>query len=165
MISHTTEYALRAVVYLAQHPNDSWTTKQIAAATRVPAGYLSKVLQGLSRSRLIASQRGRKGGFQLARDPSQLTVLEVVNAVEPIQRIRQCPLNLASHGMDLCPLHRTLDDTIALVEDHLSNKYVSELLGRADTNDPLCDFPTGLRVTARKGGTGTPREPSESSHR
>jgi len=158
MISHTTEYALRAVVYLAQHPHDSWTTKQIAAATRVPAGYLSKVLQGLSRSRLITSQRGRKGGFQLGRDPAELTVLEVVNAVEPIQRIRHCPLNLASHGMDLCPLHRTLDDTIALVEDHLSRTYVSQLLGREDTHDPLCDFPTGLRVTAktRRQGAGAP---------
>jgi Rrf2 family protein len=151
MISQTTEYALRAVVYLAQHPDDSWTTKQIAAATRVPAGYLSKVLQGLSRAKLIASQRGRHGGFQLDRDPDELTVLEVVNAVEPIRRITRCPLNLASHGMDLCPLHRTLDDTIALVENHLANKVVADLLGSGASQQPLCDFPVGLRVTEREG--------------
>ena len=150
MISQTTEYALRAVVYLAQHATESWTTKQIAAATRVPAGYLSKVLQGLSRAGLINSQRGRHGGFQLAGDPEQLTVLEVVNAVEPIRRINRCPLNLSSHGGDLCPLHRALDETIAQVERMFGEKKVSELLGKPDTVEPLCDFPAGLQFSGRK---------------
>jgi len=150
MISQTTEYALRAVVYLAQHADESWTTKQIAAATRVPAGYLSKVLQGLSRAGLISSQRGRHGGFQLAGDPEQLTVLEVINAVEPIRRITRCPLNLSSHGTDLCPLHQALDETIAKVEEMFGNKKLSELLGRDDTVEPLCDFPSGLQFSGRK---------------
>jgi len=149
MISQTTEYALRAIVYLAQHADESWTTKQIAAATRVPAGYLSKVLQGLSRAGLISSQRGRHGGFQLAEDPEKLNVLQVVNAVEPIRRITRCPLNLASHGADLCPLHRTLDETIALVEEKFSNTSVADLLGRSDTVEPLCDFPGGMNFTGR----------------
>jgi Rrf2 family protein len=150
MISQTTEYALRAVVYLAQHPTDSWTTKQIAAATRVPAGYLSKVLQGLSRAGLISSQRGRHGGFQLAGDPEQVSVLEVVNAVEPIRRITRCPLNLATHDVDLCPLHQALDDTIGLVEKAFGDKKLAQLLGRDDSVNPLCDFPAGLRISARR---------------
>ncbi len=150
MISQTTEYALRAVVYLGQHAHESWTTKQIAAATRVPAGYLSKVLQGLSRAGLIHSQRGRHGGFQLTRDPEQLTVLEVVNAVEPIRRITRCPLNLASHGAELCPLHKKLDETIALVEKQFSESTVAQLLGRPDTVEPLCDFPGGLQFSGRR---------------
>lgn len=151
MISQTTEYALRAVVYLAQHANEAWTTKQIAAATRVPAGYLSKVLQGLSRAGLITSQRGRHGGFQLDADPEKLTLLEVVNAVEPIRRITRCPLNLSSHGEDLCPLHHKLDETIAMVEKQFAQTPVSELLGREDTPEPLCEFPAGRNVgTGRK---------------
>ena len=150
MISQTTEYALRAVVYLAQHADESWTTKQIAAATRVPAGYLSKVLQGLSRAGLINSQRGRHGGFQLTGDPNELSVLEVVNAVEPIRRITRCPLNLASHGVDLCPLHKTLDETIGLVEQRFGQTKVAQLLGRADTVEPLCDFPGGLQFSGRR---------------
>lgn len=150
MISQTTEYALRAVVYLAQHPDLSWTTKQIAAATRVPAGYLSKVLQGLSRAGLISSQRGRHGGFQIDGDPEKLSVLEVVNAVEPIRRITRCPLNLVGHDMDLCPLHKALDETIGLVEESFSKKKLSELLGSGDSVEPLCDFPTGLRLTGKR---------------
>ncbi len=146
MISQTTEYALRAVVYLAQHAEESWTTKQIAAATRVPAGYLSKVLQGLSRSGLITSQRGRHGGFQLTGDPEQLTILEVVNAVEPIRRINHCPLNLGSHGDELCPLHKQLDKTIELVEQQFASTPVSALLGTEDTVEPLCEFPASANV-------------------
>lgn len=146
MISQTTEYALRAVVYLGQHADESWTTKQIAAATRVPAGYLSKVLQGLSRAGLIQSQRGRHGGFQLAGDPEEVTILEVVNAVEPIRRITRCPLNLSSHGADLCPLHHQLDKTIAMIEEQFASTPVSQLLGTGESLEPLCDFPAGQNV-------------------
>ncbi len=141
MISQTTEYALRAVVYLAQHPHESWTTRQIAAATRVPAGYLSKVLQGLSRSGLISSQRGRHGGFQLTHEPGELTVLEVVNAVEPIRRITSCPLKLGTHDAGLCPLHKRLDQTIAQVEQSFAQTTVEQLLGQSDGPEPLCEFP------------------------
>ncbi len=149
MISQTTEYALRAVVYLAQHPHESWTTRQIAAATQVPAGYLSKVLQGLSRSGLIASQRGRHGGFQLTQDPAKLTVLEVVNAVEPIRRINSCPLKLGAHTDGLCPLHKRLDEAIAMVEKTFGDTPVLDLLGSEDTLEPLCEFPYGPQFTER----------------
>jgi Rrf2 family protein len=60
----------------------------------VPAGYLSKVLQSLGRAQLVNSQRGLHGGFTLARAPSELTVWEVIQAVDPLQRIRSCPLGL-----------------------------------------------------------------------
>ena len=69
MISQTVEYALRAVVYLADQGEAARTTQQIAEATRVPPAYLSKVMQGLSRGKLVHSQRGLHGGFTLAREP------------------------------------------------------------------------------------------------
>ena len=49
----------------------------------------------------------------LAKPPGELTILEVVNAVEPIGRIKTCPLGLSSHGVNLCPLHRRLDAALA----------------------------------------------------
>src|SRR3954467_12237327 len=104
MFSQTVEYALRAVVYLADQSPSPRTTDQIAAATRVPKAYLSKVLQGLSRAGLVHAQRGIGGGMSLPKPPERLTILEVVDAVEPIGRIRECPVGLASHGVRLCPL-------------------------------------------------------------
>ena len=116
MFSQTVEYALRAVVHLASEAPAPRTTDQIAAATRVPRAYLSKVLQGLVRGGVVHSHRGLGGGMSLVKSPEDLTILEVVNGVEPIQRIRTCPLGLAAHGVRLCPLHRRLDDALAMVE-------------------------------------------------
>ncbi|MGH7140821.1 MAG: RrF2 family transcriptional regulator, partial [Pirellulales bacterium] len=92
MISQTAEYALRAIVYLADQSETPQTTQQIAEVTRVPAGYLAKVMQGLSRAGLVRAQRGLHGGFTLAVSAKKLTVLDVVRAVDPLRRIEHCPL-------------------------------------------------------------------------
>jgi Rrf2 family protein len=141
MISQTVEYALRAVVYLADQATEPRTVQQIAEVTRVPPAYLSKVLQGLVRARLIRSQRGLHGGFTLARQPAELTIWEVVEAVEPFQRIRTCPLGLPSHRLRLCPLHQRLDDALAMIENAFRVTTVAEVLADPTTSKPLCAFP------------------------
>ena len=113
MFSQTVEYALRAVVHLADKSPEGQTTSQIAAVTQVPPAYLSKVLQGLRNHGIVNAQRGVGGGIRLAKAPEELTILDVVNAVEPIQRIETCPLKLASHGKNLCPLHTRMDNALA----------------------------------------------------
>ena len=141
MFSQTVEYALRAVVHLADQAPSARTTDQIAAATLVPKAYLSKVLQELCHARVVYSRRGVGGGMVLAKSPGELTILEVVNAVEPIQRIRECPLGLAGHGVRLCPLHRRLDNALAMVEDAFRQTTLAEVLAEPTTSIPLCDFP------------------------
>lgn len=149
MISQTTEYALRAVVWLASHPGQSLTASQIAERTFVPAGYLSKVLQGLSRAALLKSQRGLGGGFTLARRPEDITIWDVVQAVDPIERIRSCPLKLTAHTGGLCRLHSTLDGAIAMIEQALTSCRLSELIDRDVDRAPLCAFePTKARKSA-----------------
>lgn len=141
MFSQTVEYALRAVVHLAAQSPEGRTTDQIAAATFVPRAYLSKVLQSLTRAGVVQSQRGLGGGMALARPAAELTILEVVNAVEPIQRIRTCPLGLASHGVHLCPLHSRLDAALATVEEALGGTTLAEVLTEPTRSVPLCPFP------------------------
>ena len=141
MLSQTVEYALRAVVQLAGVAPDAQTTEQIARATKVPQAYLSKVLQSLVQAGIVRSQRGIGGGMALVKRPSELTILEVVNAVDPIQRIRTCPLQLASHGVNLCPLHRRVDNALAMVEDAFRSTTLQEVLDEPSTSVPLCDFP------------------------
>ena len=108
MISQTAEYALRAVVFLADREGVPCTVSQIAETTKVPAGYLAKVMQMLSRARLVNSQRGINGGFSLAVDPSRLSLLEVINAVDPIRRFPECPLGIASHPLITAPPSRQM---------------------------------------------------------
>ena len=157
MISQTSEYALRAVACLARRPGESMTTQQIAVASRVPAGYLAKILQALARAGIVTGQRGLGGGFLLARRPDELTLLDVVHVADGSRRITACPLGIPGHGPDLCPLHRRLDDAAALAEKTLSGVTVADVL-----SEPLCGAP---RAPARPCPTnvsspspGTPGE-------
>lgn len=140
MFSKAVEYALRAVVHLAYEAPAARTTEQIADATRVDSvTYLSKVLQGLRANGIVRSQRGVGGGVTLARRPEDLTILDVVNAVDPIQRIRTCPLGLKTHGVRLCPLHRRMDAALAAVEAAFGATTLAEVLDEPTHSPPLCE--------------------------
>jgi Rrf2 family protein len=143
VLSQTVEYALRAVVHLADQAPEARTTEQIADVTQVPQAYLSKVLQALNRAGIVRSQRGVGGGVSLVKSPKQLTILEVVNAVDPIERIKTCPLGLEAHGKHLCPLHRRMDDALAMMEAAFRKTTLAEVLAEPTTSKPLCAFPSG----------------------
>ncbi len=138
MFSQTAEYALRAIVVLAEDPDTSWTTQAIAEKTKVPADYLVKVLQPLSKAGLVAAQRGRNGGFLLSRPPERMSVLDVISAVDPLRRIDHCPLKLKAHSRTLCPLHRKLDDAIRLVEEAFRSTTIADILADPSPVRPLC---------------------------
>jgi Rrf2 family protein len=151
MISQTAEYALRAVVCLAGEGGSPLTTRVIADRTQVPAGYLAKVLQGLGKAGLVESQRGLKGGFVLARALDEITVLDVINAVDPVKRIEVCPLGLVKHGVRLCPLHRRLDEAINTVRSAFERTTIQELL-----NEPSASRPLGVPVCPGEKESGSP---------
>jgi Rrf2 family transcriptional regulator, nitric oxide-sensitive transcriptional repressor len=157
MFSQTVEYALRAVVHLAHQSPAARTTDQIAEATLVPKAYLAKVLQELRRGGVVASQRGVGGGITLVKTPEELTILEVVNAVEPIQRIRTCPLGLESHGMHLCPLHRRVDSALAMVEKAFKQTTLAEVLADPNPSIPLGSEPSARRSALCVPGDGAAR--------
>ncbi len=142
MFSQTAEYALRAVVCLADR-TDSMPVgvKTIATATKVPPSYLSKVLQGLTRAGWVFSRRGVGGGYSLTRKPSEITVLDVINAVDPIRRITGCPLGLESHRNTLCAMHARLDKAAGLVEETLKSSTIEDLLATPSRPRPMKESP------------------------
>jgi Rrf2 family protein len=146
MFSQTVEYALRAVAQLGMKSPEACTTEDIARATKVPKAYLAKVMRALVRGGVVRSQRGSGGGMTLVRPPDELTLLEVVDCVEPIVRIRECPLGLAAHGVRLCPLHKRLDDALAMFEDAFRRTTLGEILAEPTESKPLCPIPAGLRA-------------------
>jgi len=145
MLSQTVEYALRAVVQLASIAPAVSTTADLAKITQVPPAYLVKVLQALVKAGIVVSHRGAGGGVSLAQKTEELTILDIVSATDPIQRIRTCPLELASHGVKLCPLHRRLDAALALVESAFRSTTLAEVVGDPSKIKPLCDVETGKR--------------------
>jgi len=128
VFSQTVEYAMRAVLALAAGDGSSMTTRQISETMKVPQGYLSKVLQALVRGGLVYSTRGLRGGFVLVRPPEEITLLQILSSVNPLQRIEACPLDLENHSSDLCPLHRRLDQAMAMVEQAFAGTTLAEIL-------------------------------------
>lgn len=138
MLPKTAEYALRAVVWLAREPSRAASANHLAEHTQIPRRYLHKVLQDLVHGGLVRSQPGPGGGYALALPPNKLTILDVVNAVAPLERIQRCPLGLSSHT-SLCPLHRELDNVYAAAEKALARVTIAKLLRSTSAIVPLCE--------------------------
>lgn len=85
MITQTAKYSFKALAYLAQQDNSVYLqARDIAAALDIPANYLGKTLQKLTRWRLLDSQKGLHGGFRLSRASDQISVYDVLLALDAI---------------------------------------------------------------------------------
>src|SRR5262245_43388202 len=92
MLSMTAQYALRAFVYIAaQDEERPILAKEIAAQTRVPSQYLSRILRDAVRAGLLESARGVGGGFRLARPASRMKLFEVLAPYENVLDRSRCP--------------------------------------------------------------------------
>lgn len=139
LLSDASEYALRAIVWLARQPGTAFKLREIAEGTHAAPGYLIKALQSLARAGILHTQRGNTGGFTLIKKPEELRILEVINAVDPIQRIHTCPLGIASHGTDLCPLHKQIDEAMETIELRFGSTTIADILTQPGSPLPLCD--------------------------
>ena len=140
MISKTAEYALRAVTCLAASEGSALSADVLAKKTKVPRRYLTRVMQDLAASEVVASRSGPGGGYHLAKPTGELTILDIVNAVSPVERIKSCPLGLQSHS-SLCPLHAELDKAYAATEAAFSNVTIQQLVESTSSIVPLCEVP------------------------
>ncbi|MEZ6132930.1 MAG: Rrf2 family transcriptional regulator [Planctomycetaceae bacterium] len=141
MLPKTAEYALRMVASLARIPDQAESADTLADHTKVPRRYLHKVLQDLVKAELVRSRSGPGGGYMLTCSADEITILDVVNAVAPLERIRHCPLGLPSHTR-LCPLHKELDRAYAATEEAFSRVSMADVLkSNPGSHDilPLCD--------------------------
>jgi Rrf2 family protein len=107
MISKTGIHAMRALAALAQVSNGAYAgAGDIAKTVCAPRNYLGKLLKGLSRTGLVESQKGKGGGFRLARDPATITLLDVMEPVAKVSRWKGCFLGQTTCSPDAaCALH------------------------------------------------------------
>src|SRR4051812_13948815 len=87
MFSQTSEYALRAMAWLAVLDGDLIPTPTLAARTQVPANYLAKVLQQLAAAKLIVGRRGVGGGYKLAKPARDINLLDIIRCMTPVERV------------------------------------------------------------------------------
>ncbi len=69
-------------------------------------------MQSLNKAGLVQAQKGKGGGYALTKDPDQIALSDIIDAVDPFTRITQCPLGIPGHKK-LCPLHQKLDNAYA----------------------------------------------------
>jgi Rrf2 family protein len=102
-ITRQADYALRAMLYLAQlEPSQRAATSQIAEIQRIPPSFLAKIISQLSIAGLIHTSRGARGGVSLARPPEAISVLEVVEAIDGPIALNEC-----SQSAGACPFGET----------------------------------------------------------
>lgn len=147
MISKTAEYALRAVACMGSSPERPLSANVLAEQTKVPRRYLTRVLQDLCAAGVARSRPGPGGGYELTAPTDKLTILDVINTVAPIERIRKCPLGLKDHT-SLCPLHAELDRAYAATEKAFASVTIRALVESASPIKPLCE---GSLAAAVKG--------------
>ena len=111
MLSKTTEYALRAVVYVAMHDTQGVKVgiKEIAKELELPAHFMGKILQDLVRKGVISSVKGPGGGFFLHRAASDINLLEVVQVIDGLEAFRRCGMGMKQcSDTHPCPLHNDI---------------------------------------------------------
>ncbi|GMV06490.1 MAG: hypothetical protein AMXMBFR53_27660 [Gemmatimonadota bacterium] len=109
MLTRTGGYALHAALAIAEMGRDGRAVRaaEVAAALGIPANYLAKILQSLARDGVLLSERGRNGGFRLARPPQEIRLIDVVANFDDLGRERQCLLGRGTcSDVGGCPAHR-----------------------------------------------------------
>jgi Rrf2 family cysteine metabolism transcriptional repressor len=123
------DYGLMAIHYIAIHEDGgAVSTKRIADEFHIPAELLAKILQRLAKERLIASQNGPKGGYVLARRAAEISVGDVVRALEgPINIVSCLEAESACPQMAHCNLRRPVQKIQAAISQVLDTMSLSEL--------------------------------------
>ncbi len=128
ILRRNTDYALRAMVNLARHyGNSTVSTRALTAKENIPYQLACKLMQKLHNAKLVKSCMGPKGGFQLSRRPSKISVLEVIEVIQGPLALNRCLLRV-----DACPRQRICKVRLKLVE---LQRYVSSHLGSITLNE------------------------------
>jgi Rrf2 family protein len=101
-ITRETDYAVRCVLCLSETPDEVVMVDDIAVATSVSKAFLAKILQKLTKAGIVKSFRGVKGGFRLTRKPKDITLLDVIEAIEGEVSMNKCVVD-----QRFCELHET----------------------------------------------------------
>ena len=130
LLSRACEYALQALLYIAAVPKGKYVlTREIVEQRDLSYHFLGKILQALVKNRLLDSQKGPGGGFTLAKHANEVTLLEVIHAIEGPDFLEDCVLGWPHcGGSNPCPVHDQWAGAKEKIHDMFANRTVAQLL-------------------------------------
>lgn len=127
----TTDYAIRTVLYLAIK-KEVVTSKEIAEAMGIPLYYQFKITAKLAKEGIVQCYKGVNGGFALLKSPHEITLYDIVIAVEPTMRINRCLEDdeyCSRFATKDCPVRNFYVSTQREIEEKLQKVTIADLLG------------------------------------
>ena len=123
-----TDYGIRALLHLAMSESERVKAAEIAETMDIPVGFLHQVLQELQRTRFVTSRPGRSGGYSLARPAEDITILEIVEALEGPISAQECVLRGGPcHWEDVCALHWVWSSAQAALAEKLASATLAQI--------------------------------------
>ncbi len=130
-LTHRGSYAIRAVLALARAADDEVVpARRIAREMDIPVRFLPQVLGDLNRAGIVEARLGRAGGYRLSRPPSQISLLDILEAAEGDARRQTCVLSgrPCGQGIDPCEVHEMFYDAQQAILDRLAETSVDEVV-------------------------------------
>lgn len=142
LFSKSCIYGMRAALYLASRSDSKYISiKKVSEDLDISHHYLTKILQQLSNADLMESQKGPHGGVRLKKDEDELTLVEIVAAIDGMDLLTECALGLPGCGTEkLCPLHDQWVDTRDKIRKMLEGTTLNDLARKGKEGN--------LRITA-----------------
>lgn len=137
MFSTTCQYAIRAVLFLATHTgeNEKVGVDILSEKLEIPKHFLAKILQQLTRSKLVSSSKGRNGGFYLSDKNKNSNLYEVIQTIDGPDKFDSCVLGLKEcSGLKPCPYHEYVFEFRNRFYDKLKNETIAESANRIKGN-------------------------------
>jgi Rrf2 family protein len=128
-ITRACDYAIKALVQISNTEQGTLSLRhELAETANVPNSFLGKILQDLARAGILISGRGRKGGFRLGRIPSEITVYDIIIAVEGKIVVADCLIDLdICSDVDTCKIRSVWNNLQANLTEKLKGITLEEL--------------------------------------
>lgn len=149
--SRSAEYAIRAFVHLADVPSGKYAmVKQIAATSDIPAHFLAKILQQLARKGFLRSSKGPTGGFCLRRPATDISLLEIVDAVDGLEDYQRCLGGMAECNDQMqCGLHDSWKALRSRIIEYLEGTSVADVAKSLEQKRRSADRRRGRRAAEK----------------
>lgn len=150
--SRSSEYAIRAFVHLAQVPDGKYAmVKNIAEQEEIPAHFLAKILQQLARKGLLRSSKGPTGGFILRVPPDEVSLLQIVEALDGLGDYEKCASGLAEcNDQAPCGMHDSWKALRSRIMEYLERTTIADVVKALEQKRRALEKQRSVRRAARR---------------